>query len=179
MGPASRRHLARDAPGGGGPQKVPRSGFATILYSHSRGHSRRVGAPRRLPGHPEGSQERFCSHSKVVGAPEGPWRRDGGGGVALLTTPYEGFVPFNQPLQGFWACRWPAPRRSGFNQPLRGGLSRVSQVVKSDARIHPSTALRGECLLQTTPPRARRPDFGDPQGGGGWGGGKPSPTYVL
>ena len=36
-------------PGGGGPQKVPRSGFATILYSHSRGHSRRVGAPRRLP----------------------------------------------------------------------------------------------------------------------------------
>ena len=106
---------------GWGPQKVPRSGFATILYSHSRGHSRRVGAPRRLPGHPEGSQERFCSHSKVVGAPEGPWRRDGGGGFALLTTPYEGFVPFNQPLQGFWACRWPAPRRSGFNQPLRGG----------------------------------------------------------
>ena len=127
-------------PGGGGPQKVPRSGFATILYSLSRGHSRRVGAPRRLPGHPEGSQERFCSHSKVVGAPEGPWRRDGGGGFALLTTPYEGFVPFNQPLQGFWACRWPAPRRSGFNQPLRGGLSRLSQVVKSDANNHPNGA---------------------------------------
>ena len=127
-------------PGGGGPQKVPRSGFATILYSHSRGHSRRVGAPRRLPGHPEGSQERFCSHSKVVGAPEGPWRRDGGGGVALLTTPYEGFVPFNQPLQGFWAYRWPAPRRSGFNQPLRGGLSRASKLVQSDAKNHNSTA---------------------------------------
>ena len=117
-------------PGGGGPQKVPRSGFATILYSHSRGHSRRVGAPRRLPGHPEGSQERFCSHSKVVGAPEGPWRRDGGGGFALLTTPYEGFVPFNQPLQGFWACRWPAPRRSGFNQPLREAEPSFNLVKK-------------------------------------------------
>ena len=40
-------------PGGGGPQKVPRSGFATILYSHSRTGKcpqKAPRTPRRLPG---------------------------------------------------------------------------------------------------------------------------------
>ena len=160
MGPASRRHLARDAPG------AP-EGSQELFYSHSRraGAPRRLpeavlqpfqggGVPRRLPGTvlqpfqggtrgPEGTQERFYRHSQGWGPPEGSQERF----CNHSLQPFQG--PFQAGRAPQKAPRTPRMLPGAVLQPFQGGRGprRTLAPRRGRAGCSFNDPLRGVCSL--------------------------------
>ena len=160
MGPASRRHLARDAPG------AP-EGSQELFYSHSR----RAGAPRRLPeavlqpfqggrGPQKAPRNGFTT---FPGGYEGPRRLPGAvlqafPGVGAPEGSQERFCNHSlQPFQGpFQAGRGPqkaprTPRRlpGAVLQPFQGGRGPRRTLAPRRGRgvCSFNDPLRGVCSL--------------------------------